>query len=298
MSTHAKDAHAHEGSVILAHFHVQPSVGLSPAQVDAALRLHGRNEIPVPPGTSLWKLILEQFEDLLVLILLGAAVISFVLALFEESGDDRWTAFVEPAVILTILIANAAVGVIQETNATNAIEKLKQSEAREANVVRDGHTKTIHSVDVVPGDIVVVSEGVKVPADLRLISLSSATLSVDESMLTGESEAANKHPAVVTKPNAVNQDKRNVLFSGTLVVKGKGLGVVVSTGAHTEMGAIAHALGSDTESKTPLQARLDEFGQQLSYVRRSLHTQPPASASRSRLALRPLTVVCCTLSCR
>ena len=262
----SKDAHSRDASAVLAHFSVSPTVGLTPAQVDSALRLHGRNEIPIPPTTSLWKLILEQFEDLLVLILLAAAVISFVLALFEDSSDDRWTAFVEPAVILIILVANAAVGVVQETNAAQAIEKLKQSEAREANVVRDGHTKTIHSVDVVPGDVVVVSEGVKVPADCRLVSLSSATLSVDESMLTGESEAASKHPATITKPNAVNQDKRNMLFSGTLVVKGKGVGVVVATGAHTEMGAIAHALGSETETKTPLQQRLDEFGEQLSKV--------------------------------
>ena len=112
----------------------------------------------------------------------------------------------------------------------------------------------------------IVSEGDKVPADCRIISLSSATLSVDESMLTGESEAANKHAGVINKPNAVNQDKRNVLFSGTLIVKGKAQGVVVAIGAQTEMGAIAHALGSETETKTPLQQRLDEFGSQLSKV--------------------------------
>ena len=103
-------------------------------------------------------------------------------------------------------------------------------------------------------------------ADCRIISLSSATLSVDESMLTGESEAANKHAGVIIKPNAVNQDKRNVLFSGTLIVKGKAQGVVVGIGAQTEMGAIAHALGTETETKTPLQQRLDEFGSQLSKV--------------------------------
>ena len=151
MSKYAKDSYCAEASEVLRHFHVDSRTGLSPEQVEAASRLHGKNEIPPPPGASLLKLIVEQFEDLLVLILLAAAVISFVLALFEDSGDDRWTAFVEPAVILIILVANAAVGVFQETNAAKAIEKLKQSEAREANVLRDGHTKTIHSVDVVPG---------------------------------------------------------------------------------------------------------------------------------------------------
>ena len=151
MTKYAKDSYCVDASEVLRHFHVDERKGLSPSQVDTAARLHGKNEIPPPPSTSLLKLIIAQFEDLLVLILLAAAVISFVLALFEDDGDDRWTAFVEPAVILIILVANAAVGVFQETNAAKAIEKLKQSEAREANVLRDGHTKTIHSVDVVPG---------------------------------------------------------------------------------------------------------------------------------------------------
>ena len=151
MSKYAKDSYCVDANEVLRHYHVDERKGLSPSQVAGATNLYGKNEIPAPPGASLLKLIVEQFEDLLVLILLAAAVISFVLALFEDSGDDRWTAFVEPAVILIILIANAAVGVFQETNAANAIEKLKQSEAREANVLRDGNTKTIHSIDVVPG---------------------------------------------------------------------------------------------------------------------------------------------------
>ena len=141
MSKYAKDSYCADASEVLRHYHVDARKGLSPQQVDAATHLYGKNEIPPPPSASLLKLIAEQFEDLLVLILLAAAVISFILALFEDSGDDRWTAFVEPAVILIILVANAAVGVFQETNAAKAIEKLKQSEAREANVLRDGHTK-------------------------------------------------------------------------------------------------------------------------------------------------------------
>jgi Ca2+ transporting ATPase len=220
---------AQEVKLVLDEFKVNPTVGLNPAQVEAQRARYGKNEIPSPPGTSFWKLVLSQFEDLLVLILLGAAVISFVLALFEE-GEDRITAFVEPAVILIILICNATVGVLQESNAEAAIERLKQSEAREAKVIRSGIQSIIHASELVPGDIIIVDTGDKVPADARLIHFDTAELQVDESMLTGESEAAYKHTKPITKPNAVNQDKRNMLFSGTLVVRGKGQAIVVETG--------------------------------------------------------------------
>jgi len=260
------NSHALEAKEVLAHLGVDPRMGLSDDEVLKRQKQHGKNEIPPPPGASLFALILEQFQDLMVLILLGAAVVSFFLALLEES-EDRLTAFVEPAVILIILICNAAVGVIQETNAEKAIEKLKESEAREAQVVRgNGQIYTVPSSELVPGDIVIVDVGDKVPADCRLISLSSATMQVDEAMLTGESEAAVKFTEAVTKPNAVNQDKRNILFSGTLVVRGKGTGVVINTGAHTEIGNIATDLQKEDDEKTPLQKKLDQFSEQLSYV--------------------------------
>jgi Ca2+ transporting ATPase len=182
--------------------------------------------------------VLKQFEDLLVLILLGAAVVSFVLACFED-GEDQLTAFVEPAVILIILICNATVGVLQESNAEAALEKLKESGARVGKVIRNGKLSEIDAADVVPGDLITVDVGDKVPADARIIGLTSAVLSVDEAMLTGESDAANKHADVVKVKNAVNQDKRNMLFAGTLVVRGKALAVVTQTGANTTMGEIA-----------------------------------------------------------
>lgn len=199
------------------------------------------------------------------MILLGAAVVSFILACFED-GDHQLSAFVEPAVILLILIANAIVGVVQESNAEAAIEALKESEARYAVVTRGGQTFKIDAPELVPGDIVTVAVGDKVPADCRLVKLSSAMLSVEEAMLTGESVAANKHTDTVTVPDAVNQDKRNMLFSGTLVVRGKADAVVVSTGRKTEMGDIATDLQESEAGKTPLQRKLDEFGEQLSKV--------------------------------
>lgn len=254
-----------ESSSVLSAYKVDLDQGLSTAEVQQRQKYYGKNEIPPPPSTSIFKLILDQFSDLLVLILLGAAVISFVLALFEE-GDDKLTAFVEPAVILTILILNAVVGVLQETKAEKAIEALKESEARDAIVIRDSHQQTVHSSELVPGDVIVVAVGDKVPADGRLVHFYSPTLLVDEATLTGESEATQKRQEVVTIKNAVNQDKRNMVFSGTLVVRGKAKAVVTTTGSTTEMGAIAHDLSSDEDEKTPLQEKLDEFGEQLSKI--------------------------------
>lgn len=261
-----KSAYSLEAREVLHAFNVSEEQGLTDQQIEQNRRKYGRNEIPVPPGTSFFALLLKQFEDLLVLILLGAAVISFLLALLEE-GEDRLTAFVEPAVIMIILLCNAAVGVTQETNAEKAIEKLKESEARDATVLRQGRFVTLHSSELVPGDIISLANGDKAPADARLVSLASASLLCDESMLTGESEACEKHTEVINIPEAqvVNQDKRNMVFSGSLILRGKATAVVVGTGASTEMGVIASGLVKN-EEKTPLQEKLDEFGEQLSKV--------------------------------
>jgi len=262
----SKSAYRLEAAEVLRLLEVDPHNGLTQQQIQKNRAKYGRNEIPVPPGSSFFQLLLSQFEDLLVLILLGAAIISFLLACFEE-GEDRLTAFVEPAVIMIILIANATVGVVQETNAEKAIEKLKESEARDANVLRQGVYETVHAAELVPGDILALSNGDKVPADARILELATASLLVDESMLTGESEAAEKftHAINIPETQVVNQDKRNMLFSGALMLRGKATAVVVGTGSNTEMGVIASGLVKNDE-KTPLQQKLDEFGEQLSKV--------------------------------
>uniref|UniRef100_A0A667YH53 Calcium-transporting ATPase n=1 Tax=Myripristis murdjan TaxID=586833 RepID=A0A667YH53_9TELE len=218
-------------------------------------------------GKSLWELVVEQFEDLLVRILLLAACVSFVLALFEE-GEETTTAFVEPIVILLILIANAVIGVWQERNAENAIEALKEYEPEMGKVYRMNRkaVQRIKARDIVPGDIVEVAVGDKVPADIRVTSIKSTTLRVDQSILTGESVSVIKHTDPVPDPRAVNQDKKNMLFSGTNIAAGRAIGVVVSTGIATEIGKIRNQMASTEQEKTPLQQKLDEFGQQLSKV--------------------------------
>merc|ERR1711910_120584 len=200
------------------YFGVDEERGLSQSQVEENKKKYGPNELPVEAGKTIFELILEQFDDLLVKILLLAAIISFVLAFFED--DDSITAFVEPFVILLILIANAVVGVWQERNAEEAIEALKEYEPETGKVIRsdkDGVQK-IKAVDLVPD------------------------------------------------PRAVNQDKKNIVFSGTNVAAGKARGIVVGTGTATAIGKIRDEMAQAEEIRTPLQQKLDEFGEQLSKV--------------------------------
>jgi len=249
-----------------AYFQVDEERGLSSSQVETNRKKYGVNELPVEEGKTIWELILEQFDDLLVKILLLAAIISFVLAFFED--DDSITAFVEPFVILLILIANAIVGVWQERNAEDAIEALKEYEPEMGKVIRSDKegVQKIKSVDIVPGDIIEISVGDRVPADFRLIKIYSTTLRIDQSILTGESVSVIKHNEAVPDPRAVNQDKKNIVFSGTNVAAGKARGIVIGTGVATAIGKINSEMTATEETKTPLQEKLDEFGEQLSKV--------------------------------
>uniref|UniRef100_A0A8B9UXS1 Calcium-transporting ATPase n=1 Tax=Anas zonorhyncha TaxID=75864 RepID=A0A8B9UXS1_9AVES len=209
-------------------------------------------------GKSLWELVLEQFEDLLVRILLMAAFLSFILAWFEE-GEESMTAFVEPIVIIMILIANAVVGVWQERNAESAIEALKEYEPEMGKVIRADRSgvQRIRARDIVPGDIVeVAGRGDVTPLAVHLPALVSA----------GESMSVIKHADPIPDLRAVNQDKKNMLFSGTNIAAGKAVGVVIATGVYTEIGKIRNQMVETEPEKTPLQQKLDEFSQQLSKV--------------------------------
>ncbi|KIL00139.1 hypothetical protein PAXRUDRAFT_822015 [Paxillus rubicundulus Ve08.2h10] len=252
---------------ILEHFGADPSRGLTADQAAKHAELYGRNELPEDPPTPLWKLVLEQFKDQLVLILLASAVISFVLAFLEDSEDSSpFGAFVEPAVIILILIANATVGVIQETNAEKAIDALKEYSPDEANVLRSSQLARIHSSEIVPGDIVSVAVGDKVPADCRILSISSSSFRVDQAILTGESVSVNKSTGVVADAKAVRQDMTNMLFSGTTVVNGSARAVVTFTGQKTAIGHIHHSISQQISEKTPLKRKLDDFGDMLAKV--------------------------------
>ena len=203
---------------------------------------------------------LKQFDDLLVKILIAAAAVSLLIGLADGEG---WSSLVEPGVIVLILVANATVGVLTETNAERAIEELKAYQADVAAVFREGRLRNVPAADLVPGDIVELAVGNKVPADMRLIAVRGEALSVDQSILTGESGSVEKVAgAVAAGAAAVIQDKTCVAFGGTVVTGGKARGVVIGTGAHTAIGKIRDAMhdAAEDEELTPLKKKLDEFG--------------------------------------
>ncbi|KAF9466319.1 Ca-transporting ATPase [Collybia nuda] len=252
---------------VLEHFSVDPARGLSSDQAAKHAEIYGKNVLPEDPATPLWELILEQFKDQLVLILLASAVISFVLALLDDSeGSTFGGAFVEPLVILLILVANAAVGVIQESSAEKAIDALKEYSPDEAKIIRSGKIHKIHASELVPGDIIAVAVGDKIPADCRLMSVSSSSFRMDQAILTGESTSVHKSIECVRDIQAVKQDMTNMLFSGTTVVNGTAKAIVVYTGQRTAIGDIHKSITSQISEKTPLKRKLDDFGDMLAKV--------------------------------
>ncbi|KAF2015695.1 calcium ATPase [Aaosphaeria arxii CBS 175.79] len=248
----------------LKQFGVTEAGGLSDQQVVGSRAKHGRNALPEDPPTPIWELILEQFKDQLVIILLGSAAVSFVLALFEEG--EGWTAFVDPAVILTILILNAVVGVSQETSAEKAIAALQEYSANEAKVIRNGTLKRIKADDLVPGDVISVTIGDRIPADCRILSIQSNSFNIDQSILTGESESVPKDTRAIQDADAVKQDQINMLFSGTTVVVGHATALVVLTGPNTAIGDIHESITAQISQPTPLKEKLNDFGDMLAKV--------------------------------
>jgi len=245
------------------------STGLTSEVAKERAKVYGLNEMKPPESTAWFVLVLKQFDDLLVKILLGAAVVSFFLGILEGTGS-LFEIIVEPSVIMTILIANAIVGVWQENSAEESIQALKKYESADAIVLRDGEKKVIETAKLVPGDIVFLETGAKVPADVRIVEIRSISLKTNQSMLTGETLAVLKQvkPIDVNSviPRMVDQDKVNIAFAGTTISQGCGMGVVVLTGEKTSMGKIQKSLDNSEEVKTPLGEKLDEFAEQLSKV--------------------------------
>ncbi len=242
---HLRDAHE------LARAHgVDPDQGLREDQVAQLALQHGPNQLPTSAGRSVWSLVMDQFSDFMILVLIAAAVISGVV------GD-----LVDTLVILVIVLLNAVIGFIQAWRADQALAALQRLSAAQATVLRSGQVQQVPAHVLVPGDIVLLEAGNKVPADLRLIEI--AQLKVDESALTGESVTVDKHVGVLMGTVHALGDRLNMAFKGTTATHGRGRGLVVATGRATELGKVAGLLEQDDNRSTPLQLRLAAFGKQV-----------------------------------
>jgi calcium-translocating P-type ATPase len=225
------------------------ATGLTEAEASSRLRTAGPNRLPVPPNRPWWRRVLPHLDDVLIVVLLLAAVVKAVMR--------EW---VDAAVILAVAVINTAIGVIQEGRAERALDAIKGMLSVRAHALRDGAWTTVDAETLVPGDVVRLRPGDRVPADARL--LEATNLQVEESALTGESVAAVKDLAPVDASANVG-DRTNMVFSGTLVVAGAGSAVVVATGADTEIGRIQTMISEAESLETPLARTLNDFGRRL-----------------------------------
>ncbi|WP_019423695.1 calcium-translocating P-type ATPase, SERCA-type [Paenibacillus sp. OSY-SE] len=234
--------------------HLQTSKdGLSAAEAEERLRRYGKNALQEAAGKSIFAKLLEQFKDVMIIILLIAALISGLLG--------EWT---DSLIILVVVILNAVLGVIQENKAEQALTALKQMSSPYAQVVRDGKAMNIKAEDLVPGDIVVLEAGNVVPADLRIIE--SASLKIEEAALTGESVPVEKGVEALDKADLVIGDRKNMAYMSSNVSYGRGIGVVTATGAETEVGKIAGYISQEEDEVTPLQTKLNELGKYFTFI--------------------------------
>ena len=235
--------------------------GLPRAEAKRRLDRYGPNELKSAPETPWWKRLLEQFENFLVIILLVAIVISVIEWLLQ---DPRESALPYEAIVISLIVVlNAMLGYVQESRAEKSVRALMALAAPEATVVRDGERQRVPAREIVPGDIVLVEAGDKIPADARIIE--DANLHTDEAPLTGESMPVTKNPRPLGGDIGLG-DRLNMLFAGTVATYGRGRAVVVATGMQTEVGKIAGLLEAAEKEPTPLQQELDRTGKRLTVV--------------------------------
>jgi len=245
---------------VLKTLNTNETAGLSKNQVNELREKYGLNKLKEKKKKSNLQRFFEQFKDVMILILLVAAAISFAVAIIEQNPKE----FFEPVLILLIVILNAVMGVIQENKAEKALDALKSMSAPHARVIRGGEEKIIDASELVPGDIIRLEAGDFIPADARL--LHSVSLKSEESALTGESVPSEKDAFAKIKENAPLGDRNNMIFSGCSVTYGTATAVVTATGMNTEMGKIANLLDSESEGQTPLQEKLSQLGKYLGFI--------------------------------
>ena len=226
--------------------------GLTQAEVDARLQAHGPNRLPEPPQRSAWLRFLLHFHNILIYVLLGSAVVTAALG-----------HVVDTLVILAVVLGNAVIGFVQEGKAEKAMAAIRRMLAPRAAVLRDGDRRTVDGEALVPGDVVLLEAGDKVPADLRLIQ--ALNLQIQEALLTGESVPVEKHTKAVAAEAAIG-DRMCMAYSGTLITSGAGRGVVVATGADTEIGRISGMMSRVETLTTPLVNQMNVFARWLTVL--------------------------------
>ena len=234
--------------------------GLTSEQVSSLQEKYGPNKLREKKKKTMLQRFFDQFKDVMILILIVAAIVSFVIVCVEQN----WGELFEPGLILLIVILNAVMGVMQESKAEKALDALKNMSAPHARVIRDGEEKVVEASELVPGDIIKLEAGDFIPADARL--LHSVSLKSEESALTGESVPSEKDAEITVDEKAPIGDRTNMVFSGCSVTYGTALAIVTATGMDTEMGKIANLLDSENDSQTPLQQKLAQLGKYLGIV--------------------------------
>ncbi|MHA1929332.1 MAG: cation-translocating P-type ATPase, partial [Candidatus Thorarchaeota archaeon] len=233
--------------------------GLSTTESSARIEKYGYNELIETSGISPLRMFFNQFTDPMVIILMVAIVISIITSMFGEGHGD--SGYIDAIVITTIVIFNAVFGFVQEFKSEQALAALKDMAAPKAKVMRDGLWTTIESRDLVPGDLVSLEAGDKIPADGRLIY--AVGLAADEAALTGESYAVRKIKDPINVERPVTGDLKNMVFQGTSISAGKGRAIITSTGMETEFGKIAEMVQESEKDMTPLQIDLEDLGKKL-----------------------------------
>ena len=252
--------HSQSINDVLKELSANPQTGLSASSIDALRSQYGENRLKEKKKKTNLQRFFDQFKDVMILILLAAAVVSFVIACIEGNPME----FFEPALILLIVVLNAVMGMLQESKAEKALDALKSMSAPHARVIRDGEEKIIDAAELVPGDIIKLEAGDFVPADARLIK--SASLKSEESALTGESVPSEKDALAEVKEDAPLGDRSNMVFSGCSITYGAATAVVTQTGMNTQMGKIAGLLDNEEDAQTPLQKKLAQLGKYLGFM--------------------------------
>ncbi|HBS58381.1 MAG TPA: ATPase, partial [Firmicutes bacterium] len=242
--------HALDKDSVISLLKTDQFAGLSAHEFQSRLAALGYNELVEKQKTPLWKMLLTQFQDFMVLVLLGATLVSAFLGEYSDA-----------VTIMAIVVVNAILGFVQEYRAEKSLEALKQLTAPFSRVIRGGIEQKVPARELVPGDIIVIEAGDRLPADGRLIE--AVNLEIEEAALTGESVPVRKTADRVYTWDTGLGDQKNMVFVGTSVTRGRGIAVLTATGMGTEMGRIAGMIQAAEEQDTPLQRRLDQLGKYL-----------------------------------